>query len=196
MQPIVTPDEMRAIDASATVPVEVLIDRAGRAVERVAVQMMGGTYGRVVHVIAGQGNNGNDGRVAARRLAARGVQVRVHPVSECPPVLPPADLVIDAGFGTGFRGTWRSPDVGGTRVLAVDIPSGVDALTGEVAGRVLHAERTVTFAALKPGILLGAGAVAAGHVEVADIGLEVGPRSMGLLEASDVSQWLPAREPN
>ena len=196
MQPIVTPDELRAIDAAATVPEDVLIDRAGRAVERVAVRMMGGTYGRVVNVITGQGNNGNDGRVAARRLAARGVQVRVYPVAECPPVLPPADLVIDAAFGTGFRGTWRAPDVGATRVLAVDIPSGVDALTGEAAGRVLHAERTITFAALKPGLLLGVGAIAAGHVEVADIGLEVGPRSMALLEASDVTQWLPARETN
>ena len=193
MQPIVTPDEMRTIDAQATVPVEVLIDRAGAAVARAAVRMMGGTYGRVVHVIAGQGNNGNDGRVAARRLAAQGVQVRVHPVAECPAVLPPADLVIDAAFGTGFRGTWRAPDVGATPVLAVDIPSGVDALTGDVTGRVLRARRTVTFAALKPGLVLGEGALAAGEVEVADIGLEVGPRALALLEAVDVAEWMPSR---
>ncbi|MEX1104979.1 MAG: NAD(P)H-hydrate dehydratase [Ilumatobacteraceae bacterium] len=193
MQPIVTPDEMRAIDASAGVPADVLIDRAGAAVAHAAVQMMGGTYGRVVHVIAGQGNNGNDGRVAARCLAAKGVQVRVHPVADCPPVLPAADLVIDAAFGTGFHGTWSAPDVGSTPVLAVDVPSGIDALTGVGSGRVLHARRTVTFAALKPGLLLGAGMLAAGQVDVVDIGLDVGERRLALLEAADVAQWLPTR---
>ena len=56
-----------------------------------------------------------------------------------PAVLPAADLVIDAAYGTGFHGTWTPPDVGDTPVLAVDIPSGVDALTGDIAGDVLAA---------------------------------------------------------
>ena len=70
--PIVTPVEMAAIDAAAPEPVDVLIERAGSAVAWAARRMMGGTYGRVVHVIVGPGNNGNDGRVAARRLARVG----------------------------------------------------------------------------------------------------------------------------
>ena len=64
--------------------------------------------------------------MAAVGLAAKGVQVRVLDASPCPRVLPPADLVIDAAYGTGFRGTWNPPDVGDTPVLAVDIPSGVE----------------------------------------------------------------------
>jgi len=63
--PIVTPEEMAAIDKAAPEPVEVLIERAGSAVARLAREMLGGTYGRTVAVIAGKGNNGNDGRAAA-----------------------------------------------------------------------------------------------------------------------------------
>ena len=50
-----------------------------------------------------------------------------------PPVLPPADLVIDAAYGTGFHGVWKAPAIGDAPVLAVDIPSGVDGLTGAAA---------------------------------------------------------------
>ena len=145
---------MRAVDAGADVPEATLIARAGAAVARTAIRMMGGTYGRTVRVIVGKGNNGADGRVAAGFLAAKGVRVFVHEAADCPAALPPADLVIDAAYGTGFHGTWNPPDVGATPVLAVDIPSGVDALTGEAHGEVLAATRTVTFAALKPGLLL------------------------------------------
>ena len=77
MLPIVTPEEMAAIDAAAPAPREVLIERAGTAVSWAALRMMGGAYGRTVNVICGKGNNGADGRVAARHLAARGVRVRV-----------------------------------------------------------------------------------------------------------------------
>ena len=73
--PIVTPEEMRAIDAAAPEPVEVLIERAGAAVARAARRMLGGTYGRRVVVVAGKGNNGNDGRAAAGLLQAWGMQV-------------------------------------------------------------------------------------------------------------------------
>ena len=71
MIPVVTPEEMGAIDAAAPESVEVLIGRAGSAVAHAAVRMLGGTYGRRVVVIAGKGNNGNDGRDAARRLRRR-----------------------------------------------------------------------------------------------------------------------------
>lgn len=196
MIPIVTPDEMRAVDAAASEPTSVLIDRAGRAVARAAVQMMGGTYGRTVHVIAGPGNNGADGRVAASVLAAKGVSVQVHDAFALPRVLPAADLVIDAAYGTGLRETWNPPDVGDTPVLAVDVPSGVNALTGEAIGRVLAATRTVTFAALKPGLLLPPGSELAGELELADIGLGAAAAAHAhahLVQSDDVAAWVPTR---
>ena len=150
-----------------------LIERAGAAVARAATRMMGGTYGRRVVVLAGKGNNGNDGRAAARRLARAGAAVRVVDVADAPARLPAADLVIDAAFGTGFHGSWTAPDVGDAAVLAVDIPSGVDGATGAAGDGVLPADRTVTFAALKPGLLLPPGSVATGEIELADIGLDV-----------------------
>ena len=151
MVPIVTPEEMGAIDAAAPEPVEVLIERAGAAVARAAISMLGGTYGRRVDLIAGKGNNGNDGRSAARRLRRRGIAVVELDAADAPAVVPGCDLVIDAAYGTGFRGSWTGPEVGAAPVLAVDIASGVDGLTGAATDGVLHAERTVTFAALKPG---------------------------------------------
>ena len=195
MIPIVTPEEMAAIDAAAPEPVDVLIERAGAAVARAARRMLGGGYGRVVNVIAGKGNNGNDGRAAAQRLRADGMTVRVFDVATCPPRLPPADLVIDAAFGTGFKGTWDAPHVGAAPVLAVDLPSGVDGLTGERRGRTLPADRTVTFAALKPGLLFGSGRGLAGEVEVADIGLDTGGANAHLVEAVDVQAWWRPRPP-
>ncbi|CAN5568249.1 hypothetical protein BH18ACT1_BH18ACT1_18690 [soil metagenome] len=62
MIPVLTPEEMGAVDAAAPEPVEVLIGRAWAAVARTAVAMLGGTYGRRVVVLAGKGNNGADGR--------------------------------------------------------------------------------------------------------------------------------------
>ncbi|NQY56950.1 MAG: bifunctional ADP-dependent NAD(P)H-hydrate dehydratase/NAD(P)H-hydrate epimerase, partial [Ilumatobacteraceae bacterium] len=67
---------MAAIDAAAPEPVDVLIQRAGRAVARQALEMLGAAYGRRVVVLAGGGNNGADGRVAGARLSATGVAVR------------------------------------------------------------------------------------------------------------------------
>ena len=198
MIPIVTPKEMGAIDAAAPEPVEELIDRAGRATARVALEMLGGAYGRVVNVLAGGGNNGNDGRTAGAYLERRGVTVRVIDAAMRPPVLAPSDLVIDAAYGTGFRGDWIAPDIvsaqgGRPLVLAVDIPSGVDALTGEAGPGVLAADRTVTFQALKPGLVFGAGRELSGVVTVADIGLDVSGSTQHLVDASDVAAWWPTR---
>ena len=109
-------------------------------------------------------------------------------------MLPPSDLVIDAAYGTGFHGTWSPPDVGDTPVLAVDVPSGVDALTGDIAGDVLAATRTVTFAALKPGLLMPPGSALAGELELADIGLDIGWARANLVQAADVAGWWPERD--
>ena len=192
MLPIVTPAEMAAFDAAATESVDVLIDRAGRAVARTAIEMLGGTYGRRVVVIAGKGNNGNDGRSAAARLERSGVRVVIVDATDAG-TIPECDLVIDAAYGTGFRGRWPAPDVGDTPVLAVDIPSGVDGLTGAANGPVLMAHRTITFAAIKPGLLFEPGRHLAGAIEIADIGLRVGPVATHLVEAADVRDWVPAR---
>jgi NAD(P)H-hydrate epimerase len=191
--PIVTPEEMGAVDAAAPEPVEVLIERAGAAVARAALDLLGGGYGRRVVVLAGKGNNGADGRSAAARLRRRGVRTTVVDALDAPARLPASDLVIDAAYGTGFHGEHHPPARSGAPVLAVDIPSGVSGLTGLVGGRALRAARTVTFAALKPGLLLHPGRELAGDVLVADIGLDVGPCRAGLVERDDVAAWLPAR---
>jgi NAD(P)H-hydrate epimerase len=202
MRVVLTPEQMAAVDAAAPEPVEVLIGRAGAAVAREAVDMLGGTYGRRVVVVAGKGNNGNDGRDAAQRLARRGVRVRVVDAADAPERLEPADLVVDAAYGTGFHGTYDPPDPGGTPVLAVDIPSGVDGLTGAVRGRAVRADRTVTFAALKPGLLFHPGRGFAGDVARADIGLDVGADApddevgVAVVEDVDVAGWLPRRPPD
>ncbi len=198
MIPIVTPEEMRAVDAAAPEPVEELIDRAALATARVVLAMLGGGYGRVVNVVVGGGNNGADGRGAASYLERRGVKVRVIDAAMRPPVLPACDLVIDAAYGTGFRGEWIAPDVvsssgGRPLVLAVDIPSGVDALTGEAGSGVLAADRTVTFQALKPGLLVGDGRELSGEIEVVDIGLDVSGATQHLVDAGDVATWWPQR---
>lgn len=194
MDAIVTPEQMAVIDRSAPEPVEVLIERAGAAVARVALDMLGGAYGRRVTVVAGPGNNGADGRAAARRLTARGVRCRVIDARALPPSLPAADLVIDAAFGTGFRGSYRSPrSERATPVLAVDIPSGVDGLTGVASGSPLPADRTVTFAALKPGLLLADGPGLAGELTVTDIGLDVTGARAHRVDDLFVSHWLPHR---
>jgi NAD(P)H-hydrate epimerase len=194
MQPIVTPDEMAAIDAAAPVPVDVLIARAGAAVARRAREMLGGAYGRRVVVVAGKGNNGADGRAAAAHLERRGVRVEVIAAPDAAPRLPAADLVIDAAYGTGFRGDYDAPDPGTADVLAVDIPSGVDATSGELRGSPLRADSTVTFAALKPGLVLEPGRSQAGAIHLADIGLDVSCATAALVERSDVATWLPARD--
>ncbi|MFP5487123.1 MAG: NAD(P)H-hydrate dehydratase [Acidimicrobiia bacterium] len=196
---VITPERMRAIDASAPEPVEVLVERAGTAVARAVLRRLGGGYGRRVAVLAGPGNNGADGRVAADRLRERGVQVVVHDALAPPATLTGFDLVVDAAFGTGFRGEWRPPRIGETPVLAVDVPTGLDSLTGEAGRRTWRADVTVTFAAPRPGHLLGRGPELCGELVVADIGLDTGvgdesaSEQLFVVEASDVAEWLPER---
>ena len=197
MIPVLTPEEMGEVDRRATESIDVLVSRAGAAVARAAVSMLGGTYGRRVVVVAGKGNNGLDGRDAARRLARRGVRVAVIDIEGAPAEVPAADLVIDAAYGTGFRGDYQALKLAdGTPVLAVDIPSGVDGLTGAVPGSAWTATRTVTFAALKPGLIFEPGRARAGVVSVVDIGLDVGDPGAFVVEAADVAGWLPPRPPS
>ncbi len=204
MIPIVTPAEMAAIDAAAPEGTDVLVARAGAAVAIAARRMMGGTYGRRVLVAAGKGNNGADGRVAAMALERWGVRCRVVTPPEAlelvctanlgAPTSAAWDLVIDAAYGTGLRGSWGADTALAAPVLAVDIPSGIDALTGEDHG-CWPAAMTVTFGALKPGLLLHPGAVAAGEVELAPIGLDASGAMSWLVTDADADAALPAAEP-
>jgi hydroxyethylthiazole kinase-like uncharacterized protein yjeF len=195
MQPIVSPEEMGAIDRAAPEPTEVLIERAGAAVARAALRLLGGAYGRRIVVVAGKGNNGADGRAAAARISRRGARVEIVEASDAPPRLPPADLVVDAAYGTGFHGDYDAPDPGGAPVLAVDIPSGVNGLTGEAGSGAVRADATVTFAALKPGLVLYPGAGLTGKVELVDIGLDTSSATAWLVEQGDVLGWLPDPSP-
>ncbi len=194
MLPIVTPAEMAAIDARATESVETLIDRAARAVAREAIDLLGGSYGRRVTVLAGPGNNGADGRMAAKHLARRGVRVEVISATAAPSSIPKVDLVIDAAFGTGLKRPYHPPTLAvGQRILAVDIPSGVDGLTGQRLGSPLGASRTVTFAALKGGHVLEPGRHLSGEIRLVDIGLDVSATQTFAVEDSDISPLLPQR---
>ena len=66
MRAVVTPEEMRVVDATAADRIDELVERAGAAVARAALAMLGGAYGRRVVVLAGSGNNGADGREIGR----------------------------------------------------------------------------------------------------------------------------------
>ena len=196
MKAVVSVAEMRAADevAAAEVGHDALVARAGHAVALSALRLMGGAYGRRVVVVAGRGSNGADGRVAAALLERRGARASVVDAARAPDLLDPCDLVIDAAYGTGFRGSYLAPESPpGAKVLAVDIPSGVAADIGTACEGAVRADATVTFAALKPGLLLNDGPDAAGTVEVADIGIAVGEPACHLVEDADVTAWLPPR---
>ena len=212
MLPVVTPDEMAAADAhliASGVSEATLVQRAGGAVARAGRRLLGGTYGRRVVMVAGKGNNGADGVVAAGLLSDWGARVDVFRLAEgidgsrLDRALGRADLAVDAMFGTGFRGPLTGDaaavvaafEAAGRPVLAVDIPSGVDGRTGAVRGPAVRATATVCLAALKPGLLLEPGASHAGEIEVADIGIDPGDVSLGVPEESDVAAWLPDRPP-
>lgn len=198
---MLTPEEMAAVDAAAADRMDELMQRAGAAVARRALGMLGGAYGRRVHVVAGPGNNGGDGWVAADLLRRRGVRVSVGEHDGPVPINVDLDLVIDAAFGTGLSRSYEPPPLpSGVPVLAVDIPSGLDGLTGELRGRPWKAAATITFAALKSGLILGEGPEYCGSVQVADIGLSVAAEvgsgeqlTRWLVTDDDVAQSWPRR---
>ena len=156
---VLTREEMRAADAAALADVshETLVRRAGTAVAHAALRMLGGAYGRRVVVVAGKGSNGADGRVAAALLAARGpVCVVVEAAADRAPAA--CDLVIDGAYGTGFRGSYDAPRRSGERrVLAIDIPSGVDADSGEAPGAAVAGRADGDVRRPQAGLLQGDG---------------------------------------
>lgn len=198
---MLTAEQMREADAAALAEVGdpmVFMRRAGYAVAVAAKQMMGGAYGRRVVLVAGSGNNGNDGRICAAWLRSWGAAVLEVPASGAAEVfLGPGrcDLVIDAAYGIGLRGPWSPPVVMDVPVLAVDLPSGLDATTGAIPGGILVADRTVTFAAVKSGMLFGDGPAVCGEIDVVDVGIDP-PADLAthLVGSDDVGRWLAPRD--
>lgn len=190
---VLTAAEMQAAELASGVPLDELMERAGQALAEAVVRF---GNGQPVLVACGPGNNGGDGYVAARRLAALGVPVRVaasgDPATDLAraarsrwagPVdtltdAAPAPILVDALFGTGLRRT-LAPEltktlgrlVDGARfVIAADIASGVSSDDGADRGAA-HADVTIAFGAAKPGHLLLPGAARCGQVLIADIGI-------------------------
>jgi hydroxyethylthiazole kinase-like uncharacterized protein yjeF len=173
-EPLCTAAEMRAAEEAypgypGTIPE--LMERAGAVVAYEAMRVF--PYARRFAVVCGGGSNGGDGRVAARVLRDAGREAVETDVVEG------ADVVVDALFGTGFHGAPRPGaaaiieriNASGAPVVSVDIPSGVDASTGEVVGPAVNAALTVTFHVSKVGLHVAPGRFHAGEVVVADIGL-------------------------
>lgn len=184
---------MKGVVASAA-----LMEKAGEGVAGVAMRAW---TKRPVAVICGPGNNGGDGFVAARELAAAGWPVKVGLLGPrdalkgdaklmadvyegeiapfSPALLDGAGLIIDAIFGTGLarevegghRAAIDAINAHPAPALAVDLPSGVNADTGAVLGVAVKAARTVTFFQKKPGHVLFPGRALCGAVDVIDIGI-------------------------
>jgi NAD(P)H-hydrate epimerase len=120
--------------------------------------------------------------------------------SELPTQLPECDLVIDAVYGTGLRSDFVAPTTNAP-VLAVDIPSGIDATTGECRGAPLRANETITFGGLKPGIVLQPGRTYAGQITIVSLdlpvhlGVQVDEKTINVVTRNDVEQWVPPRAP-
>jgi hydroxyethylthiazole kinase-like uncharacterized protein yjeF len=215
VKPVLTAEEYQRVDKAYTGDLDRAMDRAGFAIA-LAVARRGASYGSRVVVLAGPGNNGGDGYVAARYLKRRGVDVEIHalatpraaeaivaaslarsygiPVLEIGPVVE-ADVVIDGLFGGGARRdlpaeviAWMDSK---TPVVAVDYPTGLDPNTGKVHGRAFRAVETVTFQTLKTGHVRGDGPDYCGVMTVVDIGIEGGVPSMWVAEERDA--LLPSR---
>lgn len=197
-QKLVTTADMRAAEAAAIAagtPALTLMERAAAGAARAILAY---APARRATVLCGPGNNGGDGYGIAIMLAAAGVKVTVAalappqgepatsmaarwtgptvPLAEAPP----APLIVDALFGTGLgRPLAEAVQAvldrlrGSGRVVAVDIASGLDSDTGAALGQPLAAELTVSFAAAKPGHVLGEGAALSGRMAIVDIGIDV-----------------------
>ncbi|MFD5415372.1 NAD(P)H-hydrate epimerase [Streptomyces nojiriensis] len=204
----------------ARLPEGALMQRAAAGLAAACAGLLrrtrGGVYGARVVLLVGPGDNGGDALYAGARLARRGAAVtavpmdpeRMHPGGLAAlraaggrlvrAVPQRADIVLDGLLGIGGRGGLRPAAAAlverippGVPVVAVDLPSGVDADTGEVAGPAVTADVTVAFGAYKPGLLIDPGASRAGAVHLVDIGLELPSPQVEALQHADVAGLLP-----
>jgi NAD(P)H-hydrate epimerase len=180
-EPLYSAEEMRAAEERYPGYPESapeLMERAGRAVANECIRAF--PEARRFAAVCGKGANGGDGRIAVELLQQAGREA----VETDDPA--GADVVIDALFGTGFRGAPRPEaaavieriNASGLPVLSVDLPSGVDASTGEIAGAAVAADVTVTFHGSKVGLVVAPGRFRAGRVVLAPIGLEQAPTAI------------------
>jgi hydroxyethylthiazole kinase-like uncharacterized protein yjeF len=170
-------------------------------------------YGARVVLLVGSGNNGADALWAGAWLAGRGAAVvavlAATPVQDAlegflraggrlgtAESIPGAEVVVDGLVGIGGRGPLRPAaaelvaTIAGGLVVACDLPSGVDADTGEVHDGAVRADLTVTFGAMKPGLLMARSHV--GDLELVDVGLSLGKAPVEALTGADVLRLLPS----
>src|SRR3954469_17906649 len=190
LEPLYTADEMRATESGRAV--EELMTRAGRAVAEETMRRF--PDARRFTAVCGGGANGGDGRIAVDVLRAAGREAAVSDD------VGGAEVVLDALFGTGFHGRPREDAarkiaaINGARVpvVSVDLPSGVNASTGEVEGACVDAALTVTMHGRKVGLEVAPGRFHAGEVVVADIGLDEG-ETRNRLVAPAILEQVPRR---
>ena len=239
---LVTGTQMKALDQlvieRAGVPSSVLMENAGRQVVHALADRFPNLRRQRVVIVAGKGNNGGDGLVAARALSERGVAIEVlllatprqcspetvaqlRLLGQYAPVVPVpnldelnrleaalqrADIVIDALLGIGVRGAVKGLyaraiehiNAAPAFCVALDVPSGVDADTGQVNGCAVQADLTVTLGLPKTGLLLHPGRGCAGELQVVSIGypplqVEAFPSPWTWLLAPWVRAHLPPR---
>lgn len=210
LSPLYDAEGIRAIDRWAIeeqgVAEAELMEAAGTALAEAAAGL---APQGPVRILCGKGNNGGDGLVAARCLKGMGFAVDVLELwsDEVPADLDAwlegSGAVVDAIFGTGFKGAPREPAAAaieainrcGAPVVACDIASGVDASSGEVEGLAVEADLTVSFHAAKIGHRVAPGKWHSGELEVAPIGIPAAPPgepTAGVID-SDVLALAPRR---
>ena len=188
-EPLYTADEMRAAEErhpGYPGSAHELMERAGAQAARIAQEEFPDAAAWTV--VCGGGSNGGDGRIMAGYLESAGKEVLVVDAKADAVDIGAPDVIVDALFGTGFAGAPRDDaakligriNASEAPVLAVDLPSGVDASTGEIAGAAVEAAVTVTFHGRKVGVVVAPGRFHAGRVHVAGIGLEQAETSLRL----------------
>ena len=212
-----TVQQVRDAEAAlmATQPEGALMQRAAAGLAHAMIDLMGGAYGRRVVLLVGAGHNGGDALWAGAMLARRGAAVEAWLLAEevyaeglaalraaGGRVAEPhddhhVDLAVDGIVGIGGRPGLREEAVTaldhlrGVPVVAVDMPSGVDVDTGEVAGPHVTAHLTVTFGTLKVAHLVDPASEACGVVHLVDLGLDLPGPAVEALQPDDVGRLLP-----
>ena len=207
-----TVEQVRAAEEPLLAAGVPLMERASTALAVEVARRLPAVYGARVVLLVGSGNNGADALYAGAWLARRGASVvavlAADPVQHAvqdflraggrlgmPQALRGAEVVLDGLVGIGGHGPLRPAaaelvaGIDGGLVVAVDVPSGVDADTGAAPEGAVWADLTVTFGSLKPGLLLARPHV--GELHLVDIGLALPASDVSVLEPPDVAALVP-----